>query len=365
MPRYTLAFLCGTLAATAAADLNHRDAVSVVDAPADMVWIPPGTFEMGSDADWAWSNERPAHRIETSGFWIDETEVTNDQFAAFVAATGYVTVAERPVDWEELKTQVPPGTPKPPPEMLQPGALVFRPTAGPVALNQPGRWWHWTDGADWQHPEGPNSDLDGRGTHPVVHVAWGDAAAYAAWAGKRLPTEAQWERAARGTTRTRYTWGDELKTDAVNTWTGQFPHKNTKEDGFFRTAPVKSYPPNDFGVYETAGNVWEWCRDLYRDDRNAQLAELGTPDDPPKDPPLPETASDAANPGAATRVIKGGSYLCHVDYCESYRPSARRGTTADTGLSHTGFRCVIGPGAGSKVKSGLSGPALRSDADEK
>lgn len=309
------------------------------EAPAGMVWIAAGEFEMGSDAQGAWANEKPAHRVKTSGFWIDETEVTNDQFAAFVEATGYVTVAERPVDWDELKSQLPPNTPKPPPEMLQPGALVFHPTKQPVALNQPGLWWHWTDQASWRHPEGPGSDLAGRGNHPVVQVAWDDAMAYAQWAGKQLPTEVQWERAARGGTDTRYTWGDALQPGTVNTWTGRFPNKNTEEDGYFRTAPVKTYPPNDFGVYETAGNVWELCRDLYRDDRNAQLAKLGMP----LDPPLPQEGLDAANPGAATRVIKGGSYLCHVDYCESYRPSARRGTTPDTGLSHTGFRCVIEP----------------------
>ena len=308
-----------------------------------MVWIPAGDFTMGSDAEGAWANERPAHRVRTRGFWMDATEVTNDQFAAFVEATGYVTIAERPLDWEEIKSQLPPGTPKPPPEMLQPGSLVFRSTRTAVPLDQPGRWWAWTDRASWKHPEGPGSDLEGRGDHPVVQVAWDDAMAYAAWAGKQLPTEVQWERAARGGTDTRYTWGDTLKTDAVNTWTGSFPHKNTEADGFFRTAPVKSYPANDFGVYETAGNVWEWCRDLYRDDRNANLAKLGGADGPPLDPAPPETASDARYPGVVTRVVKGGSYLCHVDYCESYRPSARRGTTPDTGLGHTGFRCVIEP----------------------
>ena len=360
MKKHALAILCGALAATGAvsepvvepaSDSGPAVAAPASEAPAGMVWIPPGTFDMGSDAEGAWANERPGHRVRVSGFWIDETEVTNDQYAAFVEATGYVTVAERPVDWEELKTQLPPGTPKPPPEMLQPGSLVFRPTREAVPLNQPGRWWHWTDGASWRHPEGPDSNLKGRGSHPVVQVAWDDAMAYAAWAGKQLPTEVQWERAARGETLTRYTWGDELKTDAVNTWTGHFPDRNTEADGFFRTAPVKTYPPNDFGAYEMTGNVWEWCRDLYRDDRNVQLAAL----DRPLDPSLPETGLDAVNPGTPTRVVKGGSYLCHVDYCESYRPSARRGTTHDTGLGHTGFRCVVepgdSPGAGEKVKS--------------
>ena len=316
------------------------------DAPEGMVWIPGGAFTMGSEAQGAWSNERPAHPVTVSGFWMDATEVTNDAFAAFVDATGYVTVAERPVDWEELKKQVPPGTPKPPAEMLAPGSLAFTPPDRAVPLNQPGRWWTWTPGADWRHPEGPGSDLEDRGDHPVVHVAWEDAVAYADWAGKRLPTEVQWERAARGTSDTRYTWGDTLDPAKVNVWSGTFPHENTGADGFVRTAPVRSYPPNGFGLYETAGNVWEWTRDLYRDDRNARLAARSAGGEAVTDPAGPDTSRDAGNPGAATRVMKGGSYLCHVDYCESYRPSARRGTTPDTGLAHVGFRCVIEPAAG-------------------
>ena len=311
--------------------------------PPGMVWVPAGTFTMGSEAPDTWANEHPAHRVRLDGFWIDATEVTNAQFDAFVQATGYVTVAERPVDWEALKHQVPPGTPKPPDEMLQPGSLVFVAPDRPVPLNNVGAWWHWTHHADWRHPAGPDSSIQGIEDHPVVHVAWEDARAYAQWAGKQLPTEAQWEYAARGgDTHTRFAWGDTFRPDGaslVNTWDGQFPHRNTAEDGYVLTAPTKSYPPNALGLYDTAGNVWEWTADNYRDDRHASLARQ----DPAVNPPGPEVASDMANPGAASKVVKGGSFLCHADYCESYRPAARRGLTPDTSLQHTGFRCVINP----------------------
>ncbi len=311
--------------------------------PEGMVWVPAGSFTMGTDAPDTWANEHPAHRVQLDGFWIDATEVTNDQFAAFVEATGYITLAERPVDWEAMKSQVPPGTPRPPDEVLQPGSLVFNPPDHAVPLNRVDLWWHWTHHADWRHPTGPGSSIDGRGDHPVVHVAWPDAVAYADWAGKALPTEAQWEYAARGgDTPTRFTWGPVFQPDGrdmANTWNGQFPHRNTSTDGHVLTAPVKSYPPNAFGLYDTAGNVWEWTADNYRDDRHVVLAkqELVV------NPAGPDLASDQGNPGAPSKVVKGGSFLCHVDYCESYRPPARRGLTPDTGLQHTGFRCVIVP----------------------
>ncbi|MEM8738353.1 MAG: formylglycine-generating enzyme family protein [Planctomycetota bacterium] len=312
-------------------------------APEGMVWVPGGEFVMGSDLPNTWSNEHPAHRVRVDGFWMDETEVTNAQFAAFVDATGYVTLAERPIDWEEVKKQVPPGTPKPPAEMLQPGSLVFTPPDHPVRLDNVAAWWTWTTRADWRHPQGPGSSIEGRDHHPVVHVAWEDAQAYAEWAGKQLPTEAQWEYAARGgRAGTRFAWGDEFKPGGeamANTWDGAFPHRNTEEDGHVLAAPVKSFAPNGFGLYDTAGNVWEWTADLYRDDRHAVLAKQGIA----VNPPGPDMASDASNPRSRSRVIKGGSYLCHVDYCESYRPSARRGTPEDTALQHTGFRCVVVP----------------------
>jgi formylglycine-generating enzyme required for sulfatase activity len=315
-------------------------------APEGMVWVPPGTFVMGTDAPDTWANEHPSHPVTLDGFWMDRTEVTNAQFAAFIEATGYQTVAERPVDWEAMKSQVPPGTPKPPDDVLQPGSLVFTPPDHPVPLNHVAAWWTWTNHADWRHPTGPGSSIEGKDDHPVVHIAWEDAAAYAAWAGKQLPTEAQWEYAARGgSDNTRFAWGDTFKPDGqsmANTWDGQFPHRNTEADGHARAAPVGTYPANGFGLYDMAGNVWEWTADFYRDDRNAILAQRARRG-PVVNPPGPDMPSDAANPHSRSRVIKGGSFLCHVDYCESYRPAARRGTPEDTGLQHTGFRCIKMP----------------------
>lgn len=327
-------------------------------APPDMVWIPGGVFTMGSDAPDARPDERPAHRVRVNGFWIDRHEVTNDQFAAFVAATGYRTVAERPIDWNELKQQVPPGTPKPPDEVLQPGALVFTPPAHAVSLGDPSQWWTWTLGANWRHPAGPASSIEGKGDHPVVQVAWEDAAAYARWAGKRLPTEAEWERAARGgLDGARFGWGDDaLDATRCNVWQGEFPHNNTREDGFVTTAPVGSFPPNGYGLVDMAGNVWEWCSDQYapgeyaervagaRAHRAADAAGAATTPqgDPIIDSPTgPSSTHDPRNPHAMdSRVHRGGSFLCNPSYCSSYRPSARMACTPDSALQHLGFRCV-------------------------
>lgn len=238
--------------------------------PPGMVWVPGGEFTMGTDAEVGWPDEKPAHRVRVDGFFMDETEVTNAQFRAFVAATGYVTTAEKPPNVEEILRQSPPGTPPPSKERLVPGAVVFTPPAGAVNLKDFRQWWTWTPGASWRHPEGPGSDLAGRDDHPVVQVSWDDAAAYAKWAGKRLPTEAEWEFAARGGLDGKlYAWGDEKPTDTrvfANLWQGEFPHKNTVADGFVRTAPVKSFAPNGYGLYDLAGNVWEWCGDWYQRD---------------------------------------------------------------------------------------------------
>ncbi|VTU00819.1 sulfatase : Uncharacterized protein OS=Singulisphaera acidiphila (strain ATCC BAA-1392 / DSM 18658 / VKM B-2454 / MOB10) GN=Sinac_2774 PE=4 SV=1: FGE-sulfatase [Gemmataceae bacterium] len=308
-------------------------------APPGMVWVPGGEFVMGADGETKQKNELPAHPVRVGGFYMDEAEVTNAQFRAFVAATGYVTTAEKPVNWDELKKQFPPGTPKPPEERLAPGSLVFTPPSTAVPFNDMTRWWTWTAGACWRHPEGPGSDLSGRDDHPVVHVSWDDATAYAKWAGKRLPTEAEWEFAARGgLDRKRFPWGDDPPTDTgnlkANVWQGEFPHRNTRADGWDRTAPVKSFPPNGYGLYDVGGNVWEWCADWYRADAYAGRTGVAA------NPKGPDTFWDPNEPLVPKRVNRGGSFLCHVTYCESYRPAARRGTGVDTGMSHIGFRCV-------------------------
>jgi formylglycine-generating enzyme len=320
-----------------ARDSNSNDAA----APPEMVWIHGGEFTMGTDDIRSFPNERPAHRIHVEGFWIDEHDVTNAEFAKFVEATGYLTTAEKKPDWEELKKELPPGTPKPDDSILVPGSLVFTPTSGPVPLDDLSAWWRWVPGACWRHPEGPDSNLSGRENHPVVQVSWEDAMAYAKWVGKRLPTEAEWEYAARGGLEgKRYSWGDEFRPEGkymANTWQGQFPVTNTEEDGFAGTSPVKSFPPNGYGLYDMAGNVWQWCSDWYRVDAFVQLASRNVCSDSGG----PSDSWDPVDPNTPKRVVKGGSFLCNPSYCESYRPSARRGTPPDTGSSHTGFRCVV------------------------
>ncbi len=306
---------------------------------------------MGTDDPNSFPNEGPAHEVSLHGYWMDVHTVTNAEFAKFVAATGYVTVAEKPVDWEELKKQVPPDTPKPPDESLQPGALVFSPPDHAVPLDDMAGWWRWVNGADWRHPEGPGSSIANRQNHPVVQIAWIDAVAYAKWAGKRLPTEAEWEFAAHGGATTRYWWGSEITAGGkymANTFQGDFPYHNTAEDGYAGTSPVDAFPANGYGLHDMAGNVWNWCSDIYRADTFAQRAgqkELcGNPSGPDlsfAERPVRGDPSPAAVPGQIRHVVKGGSFLCHISYCESYRPTARRGVPPDTGSAHTGFRCVM------------------------
>jgi sulfatase modifying factor 1 len=318
-----------------------------VSPPDGMVWIPRGEFTMGGDDPLARPDEKPLHRVRVEGFWMDATEVTNAEFRRFVEATRYVTTAERPVDWEELKKQLPPGTPKPADETLQPGAVVFTPPNQPVDLRDVHGWWTWTIGANWRHPGGPGTSIDGRDNEPVVQVSWDDALAYSAWAGKRLPTEAEWEFAARGgLERALNVWGDApIDPTKANTWQGHFPDLNTAEDGFARAAPVRSFPANGYGLFDMAGNVWEWCSDAYRPDEYARrVAAAGTAGTNVVivNPTGPATAADPRNPFAPeSRVHRGGSFLCNDSYCASYRPSARMAAPPDNTMQHLGFRCAM------------------------
>ena len=297
------------------------------DQPSEMVLIPGGTFWMGSET--GPPDVRPVHKVTVDGFWMDQHEVTNEQFARFVDATGYVTTAERPPDPKDF-----PGVPA---EKLVAGSIVFSPHGADASVDQPLSWWDYVPGANWRHPAGPRSGIDDKAKHPVVDVSWDGAVAYCKWAGKRLPTEAEWEYAARGgLDRKEYVWGDEQTPGGkhlANTWQGHFPRENTKEDGFVGTAPVASFPANGYGLYDMAGNVWEWCADWYRPDYYAHS--------PAKNPPGPESSYDPDEPGASKRVERGGSYLCTDLYCGSFRPSRRMKTSPDSSLCHTGFRCVI------------------------
>jgi formylglycine-generating enzyme required for sulfatase activity len=298
-------------------------------APEGMVWIPAGEFWMGSDE---FEDARPVHRVYVDGFWMDRTEVTNEQFARFVEATGYVTVAERQPDPKDF--------PNVPRDKLVPGAGVFTPSGcrpGEECRNCDA-WWSYQKGACWRHPEGPGSSIVGREKHPVVHVCWEDAAEYAKWAGKRLPTEAEWERAARGgADRQRFYWGNELTPGGkwmANIWQGNFPTQNTEDDGHRGTAPVGSYPANAYGLHDMAGNVWEWCSDWYQRGYDVAPGEVRHN---PKGPPMSE---DPHGRGEPKRVQRGGSFLCSEGFCVRYRAGARGQGEPSTGLSHTGFRCV-------------------------
>jgi formylglycine-generating enzyme len=309
--------------------------------PTGMVWIPGGEFSMGADgtvngasccSPGTIADTLPIHRVSVDGFWMDATEVTNAQFAKFVEATDYVTVAEIAPTKEEFPTA--------PPENLVAGSVVFTPTRGPVPLDDHYRWWTYAHGANWRHPTGPQSDLKGKENYPVVQIAYRDALAYAQWAGKRLPTEAEWEFADRGgLPRTLYAWGDEFKPGGkfmANTYQGQFPVKDTGEDGFAGIGPVKSFSPNGYGLYDMAGNVWEWCSDWYRADAYSQAASAAVTSNPSG----PADSADPAEPGVAKRVMRGGSFLCSDQYCTRYMAGTRGKGEPNTGTNHLGFRCV-------------------------
>jgi sulfatase modifying factor 1 len=313
--------------------------ITETQAPPDMLWIPGGTFLMGSED--FYPEESPVHEVAVDGFWMDRHIVTNERFARFVEETGYVTVAElalNPADY--------PGAP---PENLVPGALVFKKSRRPVDLTDYTNWWAWTPGTSWRHPSGPQSGIDGILQHPVVHVAYEDAEAYARWAGRELPTEAEWERAARGGLEgKKFTWGDEHFPDGkamANSWQGEFPWQNLLTDAFEGTSPVGSFPANGYGLFDMAGNVWEWTSDWYvHQHANGIVQACCGPSVNPRisssdksyDPRQPKIR-------IPRRVVKGGSHLCAPNYCLRYRPAARQPQMIDTGMSHIGFRCMMRP----------------------
>lgn len=303
-----------------------------------MVWIKAGAFMMGGNNKQASPDEYPRHKVMVKGFWMDTTEVTNAEFAQFVKATGYVTTAERKPDWNELKKQVSPGTPKPDDSLLVAASLVFSPPNHAVQLSDYSQWWAWVKGADWKHPHGPGSNLKGKANYPVVHISWFDAVAYCKWAGKRLPTEAEWEWAARGGLQDKiYPWGDEPVDQGkvkANTWQGHFPDHNTLRDKFYGLAPVASFAPNGYGLYDMAGNAWEWCADYYHSQYYQTIAGGVS------NPKGPLTSYDPDEPYAKKRVIRGGSFLCNDSYCSGYRVARRMKSTEDSGMEHLGFRCV-------------------------
>lgn len=306
---------------------------------AGMVLIPGGIFDMGGDNEQASADEYPKHKVQVSAFYMDITEVTNAQFKKFVDATGYKTTAERKPDWEDLKKTLPPGTPRPPDSVMVSASLVFKETTGPVNLNDYSQWWHWIKGADWKHPEGPGSTISGKDNYPVVQVSWDDAMAYCKWAGKRLPTEAEWEFAARGgLTNKIYSWGNEninMGKSKANSWEGKFPYLNEKKDGFITAAPVKSFLVNGYGLYDMAGNVWEWCSDWYNAGYYKTIANTTS-----INPQGPDKSFDPDEPYTQKRSLRGGSFLCNDSYCSGYRNARRMKSSPDTGLEHTGFRCV-------------------------
>ncbi|WP_088323561.1 formylglycine-generating enzyme family protein [Polaribacter tangerinus] len=317
----------------------------IKSAPKGMVWVAPKTFLMGAKADdnYAMDREKPSHEVYVDGFFIDVNEVTNKQFSDFVAATNYITTAEKPIDWDEIKKDLPANTPRPADSILQPGSLIFNKNAGKVvSMNNYQQWWTWKIGANWRQPEGPGSSIKGKENYPVVHVSYADALAYCNWANRRLPTEAEWESAAQANNKNNiFVWGNDANAlnKNANTWQGVFPTKNISEDGFEYISPIKSYPPNSLGIYDMAGNVWEMTSDLFNVNYYASLDKSKVL----RNPTGAKTPFSPSNPRQLEYVMKGGSFLCHASYCASFRISARMGMEPSSSSDHIGFRTVATP----------------------
>ena len=291
-----------------------------------MIWVPGGSFMMGSNDKMARNDEKPTHKVQLDGFWISETPVTNNQFAAFVNITNYKTTAETPPSLEDIMSQLPKDTPPPPKELLVAGSLTFVQSDQPANPTSSIDWWQWSPQISWKNPKGKDSSIDNLGNHPVVHVSWYDAQEFSFWLNMELPTEAQWEYAAK--------LGGISNRREMNIWQGIFPISNNRDDGFVKTNPVKYYKPNNIGLYDMAGNVWEWVRDWYRP--NTYSIQ-----DQRKNPLGPNSSYDPFEPTVPKRVTRGGSFLCNDQYCAGYRPTARMKTSPDTSLEHTGFRCIM------------------------
>ena len=324
---------------------NQKDKSISFETPDGMVWVEGKSYTKGAkqNDDYAMMREKPSHEVYIDGFYIDVTEVTNNQFQKFVNETGYLTIAEREIDWDEMKKNLPAGTPKPHDSILQPGSLIFNDKLKKVDnMNNYFQWWRWQTGANWRSPKGPGSIIENKGNYPVVHIAYEDAKAYCEWANRRLPTEAEWESAAQGNYKNAvFPWGDDLKllNSNANTWQGKFPVKNESIDGYEMIAPVKSYPSNSIGIFDMVGNVWEITDDLFNVNYYSEIStetEL-------KNLKGASSCYNPSNPYEIQYVMKGGSFLCHDSYCASYRISARMGVSVGSGSDHTGFRTVATP----------------------